>query len=58
MMSDSQLKASAWLGLREVSQMGDPCLLELGGPSWEARGEVLSADVLPTALVRDADFLA
>ena len=47
MMSESQLKASTWLGLSEVNQMGVSHLLELGGPSCEALGEVSSIDVLP-----------
>ena len=36
MMSDSQLKASAQLGLSEADQLRDPHLLELDVPSWEA----------------------
>ena len=47
MMLESQLKASARLGLSEVNQMGVSCLLELDGPSCVACGEVSSIHVLP-----------
>ena len=46
-MLESQLKASAQLGLSEANQMGVSHLLELDGPSCVACGEVWSIDVLP-----------
>ena len=46
MMSESQLKTSAQLGLSEVNQMGVSLLLLLDGPSCMAFGEVSSIDVL------------
>ena len=45
--SESWLKASAQLGMREVNQMGVSILLELDGPSSEGFEEVSSIDVLP-----------
>ena len=44
---ESWLKASAWLGFKEVNQSAASLLLELDGPSCEAVGEVLSMDVSP-----------
>ena len=46
-MSESQLKASAQLGLSEANQIGVSHLLELDGPSCMAFGEVSSIDMLP-----------
>ena len=46
-MSESWLKASAWLGLSEANQMEVSHLLELDGPSCMACGEVSSIDMLP-----------
>ena len=45
--SESWLKASAQLGLREANQMGVSLLLELDGPSGEAFEEVSSMGMLP-----------
>ena len=46
-MSESWLKASAWLGLSKVNQMGASHLSELDGPSCVALGVVSSIDMLP-----------
>ena len=47
MILESWRKASTWLGLSEMNQVGASCLLGLDGPSCIALGVVSSIDVLP-----------